>query len=67
VNVYAGITLPNDASVGLHRAIGMEHIGTYDRVGYKFGQWLPVAWFGMRLTEPAEPPVEPIPFPEVGK
>jgi len=67
VNVYAGITLPNDASVGLHRSIGMEHIGTYERVGYKFGEWLPVAWFGMRLTEPAEPPVEPIPFPEVGK
>jgi L-amino acid N-acyltransferase YncA len=65
VNVYAGITLPNDASVGLHRAIGMEQIGTYERVGYKFGQWLGVTWFGMRLTEPAEPPREPIPFPEL--
>jgi len=63
VNVYAGITLPNDASVGLHRAIGMEQIGTYERVGYKFGQWLGVTWFGMRLNEPAEPPLEPIPFP----
>jgi len=65
VNVYAGITLPNDASVGLHRAIGMEHIGTYERVGYKFGQWLPVAWYGMRINEPASPPVEPTPFPEL--
>jgi len=67
VNVYAGITLPNDASVGLHRSIGMEQIGVYDRVGYKFREWLPVAWFGMRINEPAEPPEEPIPFPEVGK
>ena len=65
VNVYAGITLPNDASVGLHRAIGMEQIGTYERVGYKFGQWLGVTWFGMRLNDPAEPPLEPIPFPEL--
>ena len=65
VNVYAGITLPNDASVGLHRAIGMEQIGTYERVGYKFGQWLGVTWFGMRLNEPAEPPLEPIPFPDL--
>jgi L-amino acid N-acyltransferase YncA len=65
VNVYAGITLPNDASVGLHRAIGMEQIGVYDRVGYKFGEWLPVVWFGLVLTQPAEPPAEPIPFAEL--
>jgi phosphinothricin acetyltransferase len=65
VNAYAGIALPNDASVRLHRAIGMESIGVYERVGYKFGQWPGVAWFGMRLTEPAEPPLEPIPFPEL--
>jgi L-amino acid N-acyltransferase YncA len=63
VNVYAGITLPNDASVGLHKAIGMEQIGVYEKVGYKFGQWLGVAWFGMRLNEPADPPDEPIPLP----
>jgi phosphinothricin acetyltransferase len=67
VNAYAGITLPNDASVGLHRAIGMEQIGVYERVGYKFGQWLGVAWFSMRLTEPAEPPQEPIPFAELDR
>ena len=67
VNAYAGITLPNDASVGLHRSIGMEQIGVYERVGYKFGEWLPVAWFALALTQPAEPPEEPIPFPEVGK
>lgn len=67
VNVYAGITLPNDASVGLHRAIGMEQIGTYERVGYKFGQWLGVTWFGMRLADPADPPAEPIPFPELDR
>jgi L-amino acid N-acyltransferase YncA len=66
VNAYAGITLPNDASVGLHRSIGMEQIGTYERVGYKFGQWLGVTWFGMRLNDPAEPPAEPIPFPQLG-
>jgi len=65
VNAYAGITLPNDASVGLHRAIGMEQIGVYERVGYKFGQWLAVAWFGMCLNEPPEPPLEPIPFGEL--
>ena len=29
----AGMTLPNDASVGLHRALGFEPAGIYRRVG----------------------------------
>jgi len=36
---FAGVTLPNDASVGLHRAVGFEHIGTYAEVGRKFGRY----------------------------
>jgi phosphinothricin acetyltransferase len=65
VNVYAGIALPNPASVALHEAIGMRRIGVYEAVGYKLGQWVDVAWYGLRLTEPAEPPAEPIPLPEL--
>jgi L-amino acid N-acyltransferase YncA len=63
-NVYAGITLPNPASVALHEAIGMRRIGVYERVGWKLGAWHDVAWFGMRIAEPSEPPPEPIPLPE---
>ena len=58
VNVYAGVTLPNPASVALHEAIGMRRIGVYERVGYKLGEWRDVAWFGMRLLEPGNPPPE---------
>jgi phosphinothricin acetyltransferase len=29
VNAYAGVTLPNGASVGLHEAIGFEPVGVY--------------------------------------
>ena len=61
VNVYAGVTLPNDGSVALHESIGMKRIGVYERVGYKLGAWRDVAWFGMRLAEPAtDPPAEPL-------
>jgi L-amino acid N-acyltransferase YncA len=61
LNVYAGITLPNEGSVALHEAIGMKRIGVYERVGYKLGEWRDVAWFGMRLTEPTtDPPHEPL-------
>lgn len=62
VNVYAGVTLPNPASVALHEGIGMRRIGVYERVGYKLGEWRDVAWFGLRLAEPAsDPPEEPRP------
>ncbi len=52
VNVYAGIGLPNPASVALHESIGMRLIGTYERVGFKLGRWVDVAWYGLRLAEP---------------
>ena len=31
----ASMTLPNEASVGLHRAMGFEPVGTYQRIGWK--------------------------------
>lgn len=31
----AGMTLPNEASVGLHRAMGFEPVGVYRRIGWK--------------------------------
>lgn len=65
VNVYAGIALPNPASVALHESIGMRRIGVYERVGYKLGAWLDVAWYGMSIADPASPPAEPVPMPEL--
>lgn len=43
-NAYAGITLPNEASVGFHRSLGFEPIGVFPKVGRKFDQWHDVAW-----------------------
>jgi phosphinothricin acetyltransferase len=54
-NAYAGVALPNPASVGLHQAVGFKPIGMFPRVGYKFGQWHDVAWFHLALRE--APPV----------
>jgi L-amino acid N-acyltransferase YncA len=50
-NAYAGVALPNPASVGLHRAAGFASIGTFPRVGHKFGRWHDVAWFHLALRE----------------
>jgi L-amino acid N-acyltransferase YncA len=50
-NAYAGIALPNDASIALHRTVGFEPIGVFRRVGRKFGAWQDVAWFHCQLRE----------------
>ena len=42
---YGGITMPNDASVALHRSLGFEHIGTYPEIGRKFGRFWDVALY----------------------
>ena len=42
---YAGITLPNDASAGVHKALGFRLIGVQPEVGRKFGQYWDVALF----------------------
>jgi phosphinothricin acetyltransferase len=55
----AGMTLPNDGSVGLHRAMGFEPVGTYRRIGYKHGAWHDVAWTQRMLAGGDEPPAEP--------
>jgi L-amino acid N-acyltransferase YncA len=65
INVYAGITLPNPASVALHEAIGMRRTGVYERVGFKFGAWHDVAWYALRLADPEGIPPEPIPLSEL--
>jgi phosphinothricin acetyltransferase len=52
----AGIALPNEASVGLHRALGFEIAGTYRRVGWKLGRWHDVAWYQRPLVDDDGPP-----------
>jgi phosphinothricin acetyltransferase len=40
----------------------MRRIAVYQRVGWKHGSWHDVAWYSLRLTEPSDPPAEPIPI-----
>lgn len=56
VSAFAGITLPNSASVGVHETVGFRRIGIYRNVGYKMGGWHDVGWWGMQLRDlPADP------------
>ena len=66
LNAYAGVALPNPGSVRLHEAIGMRHLATYERVGWKRGAWLDVAWLHMPLSSAfPNPPPEPIALPDL--
>jgi phosphinothricin acetyltransferase len=57
VTAYAGVTLPNPASVGLHEAMGFQPVGVYRQVGFKCGAWHDVAWYQRPLQpRPGEPP-----------
>ncbi|HUR91039.1 MAG TPA: GNAT family N-acetyltransferase [Gemmatimonadaceae bacterium] len=58
-NAVAGITLPNDASVALHTAVGFTPIGVYRRIGYKMGEWHDVGWFERDLAPRASNPPAP--------
>lgn len=62
-NAYAGITLPNAASVGFHEALGFTPVGVYRRVGFKLGAWHDTGWFERTLAAHIVPPPEPIPLP----
>jgi L-amino acid N-acyltransferase YncA len=59
VGAYAGATIPNPASVGLHTAMGFVPVGVYRQVGFKYGAWRDVAWFQRPLQLPPADPPEP--------
>jgi L-amino acid N-acyltransferase YncA len=56
----AGITLPNDASVALHEAVGFKPVGIYREIGYKNGAWHDVGWWQAQLRAAGEVPEEPL-------
>jgi L-amino acid N-acyltransferase YncA len=55
-SAIAGMTLPNEGSVGLHRAFGFEPVGTYRRIGFKFGSWHDVAWTQLMRSDAVDTP-----------
>ena len=52
---YAGIALPNPASIALHEKFGFKRAALYTEQGRKFGRYWDVAWFERPLG--VEPPI----------
>jgi L-amino acid N-acyltransferase YncA len=62
VNVYAGVTVPNEKSEGLHTSLGFELIGDFKNVGFKQGKWHDVRWLVLHLVKHNDNPPPPIPM-----
>lgn len=43
--LYAGISIPNEKSIGLHEAMGFTLVGIYREAGFKFGAFHDVGWW----------------------
>ena len=50
---YAGIVVPNPASVRLHEAFGFRHVGPFTEQGRKFGRYWDVAWYERPVPLPS--------------
>lgn len=60
VSLFAGIALPNEASVRLHEGIGFRPAGVFPHAGFKQGSWRDVGWWSLQLVrslpvDPADP------------
>jgi phosphinothricin acetyltransferase len=56
---FAGIALPNAASVALHESVGFRLLGVYEKVGFKLDAWRDVGWWQRELRPPARHPDTP--------
>ena len=67
VNVYAGVTLPNEKSIRLHRKMGFQDIGIYRKIGYKQGSWHDVLWMALTIHEQGANPAPPLGMENIAK
>lgn len=56
----------NEASIGLHRALGFELVGVARGVGFKHGRWVDIVWMQRALNggDQAPPDVAGLPLSE---
>ena len=64
VSCYAGITLPNTASVALHESFGFKQFCVKQNVAWKLGQWRHVGLWEKELNPPIAEgrPADPLPL-----
>ncbi len=61
-NLYACITVGNDASIAFHKFFGYKTLGIFPRSGFKNGCWESIVWMGKTLGDFTSIPPLPIKF-----
>jgi len=49
--VIGGIAQPNEASVRLHERLGFRKVAHFSEVGLKFGRWIDVGYWQLKLED----------------
>lgn len=55
-NIYAGCSSSNPQSFRFHQKVGFTTVGTYHKVGYKFGKWYDVTWLEKSINDYSKEP-----------
>ena len=55
VHFLACISLPNEASLALHRKRGYQQVAHFSKIGYKFERWHDIVWLQKSLDKQATP------------
>jgi phosphinothricin acetyltransferase len=56
---FAGIGLPNDASIALHERFGFRRVAHFSEQGRKFGRYWDVDWYERAIGDAESPSVTP--------
>ena len=60
---YGVVALPNEASHGLHMAMGFRLLARFPEMGYKMGAWRDIGWYEKALAPAQVPPLPFLPAP----
>ena len=55
MHFLACISLPNEASLALHRKRGYQQVAHFPKIGYKFENWHDIVWLQKSLDKQAKP------------
>ena len=47
--LIGGASLPNPASIRLHEKLGFKKVGHFEKVGFKFNEWIDVGFWQLDL------------------
>jgi phosphinothricin acetyltransferase len=53
--LIGSIDASNQGSIALHEKLGFTHAGTIRHAGFKFGDWLDLAFYQLLLPTPLRP------------